>query len=131
MLRPRRELRLGKRLVSYTQPDADGRIRLEFKDGSSAVCDVLVGADGVRSGVRAAMFGKLADAAQAKGELEEEAQLRKCIPPLFSGEVVYRCLIKKDQLPPEQASSPLLNSPTLCLVSNGWNWNPEANQCAL
>ncbi|MGW4879275.1 FAD-dependent oxidoreductase [Streptomyces sp. NPDC004262] len=45
-------VRWGRKLVSAT-PVGDGRHRVAFADGTSAVSDVLVGADGVWSRVRA------------------------------------------------------------------------------
>lgn len=44
-------IEFGKRLVRYTEL-ADGTVRAEFADGSSAVGDLLVGADGGNSPVR-------------------------------------------------------------------------------
>ncbi|MFD9704126.1 FAD-dependent oxidoreductase [Lentzea sp. NPDC059081] len=43
------DVRFGKRFVRYEQGDA---ITLHFEDGTTAGCDVLVGADGIRSRVR-------------------------------------------------------------------------------
>jgi hypothetical protein len=40
-----------KAFVSYAE-EPDGRVRLYFEDGSSAACDLLVGADGVSSCIR-------------------------------------------------------------------------------
>ncbi|NEA55112.1 NAD(P)-binding protein [Streptomyces sp. SID13666] len=48
-------IRLGSRLTGYTQ-DADG-VSARFEDGSTVRGDVLIGADGLRSTVRAAMRG--------------------------------------------------------------------------
>lgn len=48
-------IRLGSRFTGYTQ-DADG-VTARFEDGTSARGDVLIGADGLRSTVRAAMRG--------------------------------------------------------------------------
>ncbi|MGW2684902.1 hypothetical protein ACWC6I_17310 [Streptomyces sp. NPDC001414] len=45
-------MRWGRKLVSAT-PVGDGRHRVAFADGTSAVSDVLVGAEGVWSKVRA------------------------------------------------------------------------------
>lgn len=43
------DVRFGKKFARYEQNDA---ITLHFEDGSTAECDVLVGADGIRSRVR-------------------------------------------------------------------------------
>ncbi|HEX7307074.1 NAD(P)/FAD-dependent oxidoreductase [Lentzea sp.] len=43
------DVRFGKRFERYEQGDA---ITLHFEDGTTAECDVLVGADGIRSRVR-------------------------------------------------------------------------------
>ena len=116
-------LRLGKRFVSYTAGTGTGRIQLAFEDGTSATCDVLVGADGIRSGVRAAMFSQLAAAAREAGCVREAEALQACVAPVFSGEVVYRCLVKRESLPPEVAALPALSGPVLCLVS----WQVETS----
>lgn len=60
----------------YTETD-DG-IEITFANGNTATCDVLIGADGIRSGVRSAMFGP------------ED--------PKFTGNVAYRGLVNKGDL---------------------------------
>ncbi|KAM5532658.1 hypothetical protein V8D89_013702 [Ganoderma adspersum] len=96
---PKNKVRLNKRFVSYAQFPQSRGLELLFQDGSTAACDVLLGCDGIRSGVRATMYSKLADDAQAEGKADEAEKLRSHITPIFSGEVVYRCLIRKDTLP--------------------------------
>lgn len=94
-------LRLGKRFVSYTQPaNPSEPIEIRFQDGSAAQCDLLVGCDGVKSKVRAAMYTQLADAAQAAGRPDEEDALRSYGQAVFSGITLYRALaeIEKSNL---------------------------------
>ncbi|KAI0714577.1 FAD/NAD(P)-binding domain-containing protein [Earliella scabrosa] len=106
-------LHLGKRLVSYIQPgDRNGTacpIELRFQDCAGAVCDVLVGADGVRSAVRGAMYSQLADAAFEAGREQEATALRSHVRPVHSGLVVYRSLIRKEDLSQEEGAHPALN----------------------
>lgn len=70
-------IRLGKCAVGVSLDDASASVR--FEDGSSAVGDVLVGADGVHSPVRQALFG-----AGAAG---------------FTGFICWRGLVPAERLP--------------------------------
>ena len=93
---PDQLLHFSKRLVSYFEPASTTEpIVLQFNDGTSATCDILVGSDGVRSAVRRKMYSELADAAD--GERGEE--LRAMIEPVWSGSVAYRGLIPANKLP--------------------------------
>jgi 2-polyprenyl-6-methoxyphenol hydroxylase-like FAD-dependent oxidoreductase len=67
-------VRLGETLESFTQDDA--RVTLRFTDGSSGSCVLLIGADGLRSTVRAQLLG-------------DE-------PPRESGLVAYRGVVTMD-----------------------------------
>ena len=53
---PMERIQFGKRIRSLTQ-DSDG-VALWFEDGSQASFDVVVGADGIHSRVRTALFGE-------------------------------------------------------------------------
>lgn len=53
---PIERIQFGKRIQTLTQGD-DG-VALQFDDGSSATFDVVVGADGIHSRVRTALFGE-------------------------------------------------------------------------
>ncbi|CDO74180.1 hypothetical protein BN946_scf185043.g232 [Trametes cinnabarina] len=99
-----RRIHLGKRFASYTLPtDPAGQIDINFKDGSTTTCDVLVGADGIKSNVRASMYTQLADAAEGAGRADEAFSLRSCIAPVWSGFVTHRALLKRE--PDDQKSS--------------------------
>ncbi|RQM07488.1 hypothetical protein DH86_00002998 [Scytalidium sp. 3C] len=50
---PREIIHLKKKLVAATADPQTG-VKMEFQDGSTATADVLIGADGIRSGVRTA-----------------------------------------------------------------------------
>ena len=106
---------LGKRLVSYVQPaDGTGPIEVHFKDGTTATCDVLVGADGLRSAVRAAMYAQLAEAAEGEGKQQEADGLRRHIQPVFSGSTIYRTVIQKSG---DLMANPAFNRSGLVFVS--------------
>ena len=74
-------IHLNARCQSVTQTDTE--VTLMFEDGRSATGDVLVGADGLHSKIRTALFG-----AQA---------------PDFSGMVAWRALIPMHKLPAHMA----------------------------
>lgn len=86
----------NKRLASYVDPEGTGSpICLTFTDGSTATCDVLVGADGVKSAVRAKMLEDVASRMEDQAQAEK---LREAIPPRFSGAITYRAIIPKETL---------------------------------
>jgi salicylate hydroxylase len=79
---PAEDVRLGKRCTGLDTVGGDGegeRHRLHFDDGSTAVADVVVGADGIHSMVRAA--------------LTEPA------PATYSGLCAFRALVPAGQAP--------------------------------
>jgi salicylate hydroxylase len=76
---PASALRLGARCVAVRRQPGPGGVELIFADGATATADVVIGADGVHSTVRAAV---------AAPE-----------PPRFSGMCAFRCLIPADRAP--------------------------------
>ena len=73
---PDKQVLLGRRLKSLVQDDAG--VLLQFEGGSSARHQVLIGADGIHSRVRSALFG-------------EES-------PRFTGVVSYRSVVPTDKV---------------------------------
>lgn len=71
-------VQLNKRATHYVE-DADV-VTLHFADGTSARGDILIGADGIRSVVRAQMSG--------------------ASTPTYTGDAAWRLLIPTDKLPP-------------------------------
>ena len=69
---------LGKALDRYEENDQG--ITLHFTDGSTAHGDVLIGADGIKSAVRAQMHGNE--------------------PANFTGNVAWRVMVPEEKLPP-------------------------------
>ncbi|KAI1828056.1 hypothetical protein F4861DRAFT_535485 [Xylaria intraflava] len=56
---PKERLHASKKLTSVSRPlGDDGPISLQFKDGTTHECDVLVGADGIHSTVRKLILGE-------------------------------------------------------------------------
>ena len=97
-------IHFSKRLVSFELPSDDHKaapIRLSFKDGTSAKCNVLIGADGIHSSIRHVMLDLAAQNAE-KSESEDSetiaASLRDRKGPIWSGSVAYRGLISVEEL---------------------------------
>lgn len=85
-------IHFSKRLASYTETSPTDPITLNFRDGTTATCDLVIGSDGIRSAVRRTMFNDLANGAEKSGQVEEAARLRAMVDPIFSGQVAYRGL---------------------------------------
>ena len=97
-------IHFSKRLVSFELPSDDHKatpIKLNFKDGTNAECDVLIGADGIHSSIRHVMFDLAAQNAEKCGSEDSEsiaASLRDRKRPIWSGSVAYRGLISIEEL---------------------------------
>jgi salicylate hydroxylase len=83
-----------KRVTSYTQDTQGGQIHLRFNDNSDAVCDVLIGCDGIKSMIRAQMLRQMA--------ANERPELLDLIDPIFSGTIAYRGLIPVEEVPKDK-----------------------------
>ncbi|KAF8589888.1 FAD/NAD(P)-binding domain-containing protein [Ramaria rubella] len=94
----------GKRCVGFTQLEdlheggdaLDDPVTLHFSDGTSATCDVLIGCDGIKSAIRGELLHEAFGAPQ-NTEAEQD-KTRRLAATKFSGTVVYRGLIKLDDL---------------------------------
>lgn len=82
----------GKRLASYSSHLSSETVDLHFVDGTTASCDVLVGCDGIKSAVRKRMFEGVAEA-------ERRPEMLQYIDPVWTGEILYRCLIPSERWP--------------------------------
>ncbi|KAI5118815.1 hypothetical protein M0805_000203 [Coniferiporia weirii] len=91
----------SKRLVSYSYSTPTSPITLLFKDGSTATCDVLIGADGIHSATRHTLLELAARDAEANGSAEGAAAaavLREVMDPVWSGSVAYRAVVPREKL---------------------------------
>ena len=70
-------IRLNKRVTGFEE--AEGHVRLQFADGSRATADILIGADGVKSAVR--------------------AQITGASPASYTGDAAWRLIVPADRLP--------------------------------
>ena len=80
-------LHLSHRLVSYEE--IRNEVHLTFQDGSSAICDLLVGIDGIKSVVRKCFLEK-------RGLLSSPS-----FNPVWTGSIAYRGLISVDEIEKE------------------------------
>lgn len=87
----------SKRLWTYKQsakPHAHAPIELAFEDGTAATCDVLVGADGIRSCVRRSMMREQATRARLEQRPQDLQILMGTLDPSWSGSIAYRAHVK-------------------------------------
>ncbi|EIM84251.1 FAD/NAD-P-binding domain-containing protein [Stereum hirsutum FP-91666 SS1] len=98
----------GKRLISYTT--SDDIVKLVFSDGTSANANILVGADGIRSTVRAQMFSYLKERQSLPKYLEHDDEYRRTVNPRWTGTQIYRALIPVERLKNIFPDHPVLTS---------------------
>ena len=105
----------NKRLVSYSQrrrgTPYGHPVTLHFHDHTTATCDVLIGADGVKSATRAALVEELAQAAISAGRPGEAAAIRSKAQPRWSGLYAYRTTIPAEALRSRMPTHTLLREP--------------------
>ncbi|KAH7096806.1 FAD/NAD(P)-binding domain-containing protein [Auriculariales sp. MPI-PUGE-AT-0066] len=83
------ELKLGKRLQNVERVGEENH--LSFADGTSAVADVVIGADGFKSPMRHAML-------RIAAEDLKQPSLNELAPAVFSGQWVYRATYPVNRL---------------------------------
>ncbi|KAI9567641.1 hypothetical protein HD554DRAFT_2105564 [Boletus coccyginus] len=112
-LSPSCKAHTSKRLVSYSQPAGSltSPIILTFSDGSSSSCDLLVGADGIKSAVRGCMMRDIAQT--LSGQAATSAL--SCVDPVWSGAIAYRSLINAEKLRACAPHHRALREPTMYL----------------
>ncbi|KAF8217130.1 salicylate hydroxylase [Mycena galopus ATCC 62051] len=108
----------SKRLQTYTQQKS-GPTELVFEDGSRSFCDVLVGADGLKSATRTRFLTERANWMQVRGRWKESADIESCIEPVWSGTIAYRALIPAERLKTVAPGHPVLTTPTQYLGKGG------------
>ncbi|KAI5892513.1 FAD/NAD(P)-binding domain-containing protein [Schizophyllum commune H4-8] len=104
----------SKRLVSYTDT-AGTPVELAFEDRTNVTCDLLIGADGMKSRVRAAMMEKLAEGAKDAVGAEMYRESAKLV---WSGYIVYRCMLPAGKLRQRAPEHSLLSTPMVYTGSN-------------
>ena len=102
---PKERAHLKKRLVKIEDKDSGGVI-LHFKDGTTAVADAVIGAEGIRSVVREHVLGK------------EYAE------PVFTNSIVYRNIRPMDIMIEKLGAEYVQKATILCGPSTNRNSSP-------
>lgn len=108
-LGPSVQVHFGKRLQSYDDPKTSSSpIELKFADGTSANCDILIGADGIHSVTRHQLFH---DAAAEINSPDAVNSLMSTIDSMWTGTVAYRAVIPAQRLRELQPDHRVLTKP--------------------
>ncbi|TFY76984.1 hypothetical protein EWM64_g7028 [Hericium alpestre] len=105
----------SKRLSKYTHK-ADGSLTLHFADGETATTDVLVGADGIHSLVRAQLSQELLAAGRLYPGLNAPDAYSKSVNPRWTGSMVYRSLIAPSKV---RTDHPIWSTTGICYSGKG------------
>ncbi|KAF9228173.1 FAD/NAD(P)-binding domain-containing protein [Gyrodon lividus] len=109
------KVQMSKGLELYDVTPETDTITLHFSDGSTAITDVLLGADGIRSVARKTMYRQLASLCQ---DDESRKKILACIDPVWTGALVYRNLVPTTKLLKEY---PGVEAPTELTLHLGKN----------
>ena len=94
----------SRRLQSYTRLPS-GEIRLVFQDGSQANCDVLIGADGLKSSVRKVF---MQDEARLAQDQKTADAILASSEPTWTGSVAFRELVPLARLQKDEETRRLV-----------------------
>lgn len=115
---PACKMHLIKRLVSFDEPEnLEHPVTLTFEDGTTAACDLLIGADGIKSVVRASLFRKWAEGA-AEGKQDVAETLLKHVDPVWTGVLAYRCVIPRERLEAQAPNHRVFQMPLVYAAKN-------------
>lgn len=93
-----------KRLASYEQDSPSTAsnertlIKLKFTDGTTTICDLLVGADGIHSATRHTLLRDVAAELHANGDEHKAQSLLASADPVWSGWAAYRKVFPREEL---------------------------------
>lgn len=104
-------LHVSKRIRSYFILES-GRIELAFEDETTAIVDVLVGADGIKSAVRRTLLTQEAQNFRQRGSISRATEVQSSVDAIWSGIVAYRTVIPSDLLGKHYPNHPVLTQPT-------------------
>ena len=114
---PHYHVQYNKRLKFFSRSEHGG-LDLHFAKGPSHACDLLVGADGIRSPTRACVLREKAAEAERLGTPRVEIDaLEGCIAPQFSGYIAYRSVVSIQRLRERAPKYKLPKSPVMVRVS--------------
>ena len=110
----------SKRLLTYTEDKDQNTYVLHFADGTTATADVVIGADGIKSKTRAAMYDMAHKAECADPEATKREDCERCrhATPKWTGIVTYRYLIPSERLREINPTHRALDTPALLSVSD-------------
>ncbi|KAF8993897.1 hypothetical protein BDQ17DRAFT_1367666 [Cyathus striatus] len=98
-LPPSIQVHLGHRLLSYDE--TDDKVTLNFDEQPSQICDLLVGADGIKSHIRAEFINK------------RFPDQKESIEPVWAGSVAHRGFVEADRIRNVFPEHPSLSRPVL------------------
>jgi len=110
----------SKRLLSYRQRPTSS-VELLFTDGTTASCDVLIGADGIKSSVRRSLLRELAHRAKADGRPRDSDHILGSIDPVWSGTFAYTAVITAERLKARAPHHRAFTQPTQVGFSKFYN----------
>ncbi|EAU87128.2 salicylate 1-monooxygenase [Coprinopsis cinerea okayama7 len=105
-LPPSCKMHHSKRLSTYTTLP-NGKIRASFEDGTQVTCDLLIGADGIKSTVRDNMLRQKAARYAEAGDFEAAYRCLKANQPVWAGTMAYRGLIPMEKVQKDLAKGNL------------------------